>query len=136
MRNTLILLVLVSIGLATPALAKGHEEDRSNHSEHRSGKMIKKTSSGFAHHDRGPKYDHFRNKMNNLRKELRHERRVDRREIRHDRREDRREIRHDRRVARYYGPRRGYSAPVVVASRRATLPLFGPQITLRIPLNW
>ena len=138
MRNTLILLVLVSIGLTTPALAKSHDGERYSKSNHRQVERVPRDQRNYAKHDRqGKRYGHFQKRMKNLRKELRHDRRDNRRvERRLDRRHDRRDARHSRRVVRNYGHRRQYSAPVVVAPRRSLFSLFGPSVVVRIPLNW
>ena len=137
MRNILILLVLVSIGLTTPALAKARDGERYSKSDHRKVERVQRKQRDhrdYAKHDRqGKRYGHFQKRMKNLRKELRHERRDIRRM---ERRLDRRDARHSRRVAKDYGHRRHYSAPVVVAPRHSLLSLFGPSVVVRIPLNW
>ncbi len=131
MRSTLILLILVSIGLTTPALAKGRDGDRHNRSDHRQIERVQKDQRHYARHDRQDgRYGKFQKRMKHLRKELRHERRDNRRM---ERRLDRRDRRHSRKIAKNYGHRRHYPAPVVVAPRRS---LFAPSLVLRIPLNW
>ena len=130
MRNILILLILVSIGLTTPALAKKSEGERQNKSSvHQRGVNTYQGHREYAKHDRGQKYDHFQKKMKKLRKNLRHERRDDRRQVRHD-------VRRARKIARYYDNHRPYRAPVVVAPRRSIGSLISPSLVLRIPLNW
>lgn len=126
MRNTLILMVLISIGLATPVLADGRHGDQRYSSDHR---QDKRDHRAYANHDRNQKYDHFQKRMKTLRKELRQERRE-------NRRLERRDIRRSQRVARYYDYRRPYRAPIVVAPRRDFRPLLSPSIVVRIPLNW
>lgn len=131
MKNLMILLVLISIGLTTPVLADGrHGEERYN-SNHR---RVEQSSHNYARHDRSEKYDRFQKRMKHLRKDLRHEnRRLERRDVRRSQRiADRR---HAGRVHRSYRP--WYrSAPVVVAPRHRAHAVFFPSITVRIPLNW
>ncbi len=138
MRNTLILLILVSIGLTSPALAKGRDGERHNKSDHRQVERVQKDQRHYARHDRQDgRYGKFQKKMKHLRKELRHERRDNRSmERRLDRRDTRYSRRHYRKVARNYGYRRHYPAPVVVAPRRSFLSVLAPSLFVRIPLNW
>jgi hypothetical protein len=134
MRNTLILLVLVSIGLTAPALAKDHNGGWSNKSDHNRVERGEQNHKQYAKHDRNDqKYGHFQKRMKNLRKELRHERRDNRRLERHL---DRRDNRYYRQVARNYDHRHQYRAPLVVAPRHTRLPYLLPGITVRIPLIW
>jgi hypothetical protein len=134
MRNTLILLILVSIGLTTPGLAKSHDGDRHNKSNHRQVERVQKDQRHYAKHDRQDnRYGKFQKRMKHLRKELRHERRDNRKM---ERRLDRRDRRHSRKVVRNYGHRRHYPAPVVVAHRRSFLSMVSPSLVVRIPLNW
>ena len=140
MRNTLILLILISIGLTSPALAKNHDQERSynsgknrvekhDKSDHRRFDKGNQNHRNYAKHDRGDKYGHFQKKMKKLRKELRHERRYNRRHLRKD-------VRHSRKIARYYDNHQHRSAPVVVAPRRHLGSILSPSLVLRIPLNW
>ena len=136
MRNTLILLILVSIGLTAPALAKNHNGERSDRNDYRKfGKIEKnyRNTQGhrkYAKHDRHDgKYGHFQKRMKKLRKELRHERRDNRRHVRRD-------IRRTRKMAGHYDNHQYRRAPVVVAPRRYARSIFSPSLVLRIPLNW
>ncbi len=127
MRNTLILVVLISLGLAVPAFADSRRAEHHDHSDYR---RIEWNESGYARHDRGKKYGHFQKRMKKLRKELRHERRENRRLERRvqriaDRRADRRAYRH-----------RDRHAPVVIAARRPYRPVYFPSIVVRFPLYW
>ena len=133
MRNTMILLVLISLGLVAPALADGRKGGWDQGWEQTRAPRVEREHRARAHHDRGDNYGHFRQRMRDLRKELRHERRenrrlerrIDRREIRHHRRDHRRDYR------RHYRP-----TPVVVVPRPAHRAVIFPQLVVRIPLNW
>ena len=130
MRNTLILLILVSIGLTSPALAKNHNGERSGKSDQRRIERVEQDHRHYAKHDRRDgKYGHFQKRMKKLRKELRHQRRD-------NRRIERRDERRYKRIRKYYGHRQQHRTPVVVAPRRSVSQLFFPNIVVRIPLNW
>ena len=130
MRNALILLVLVSIGLTTPALAGDRHGEQRQRSDQIRVERVEQDQRNYARHDRrDERYGHFQKRMKKLRRELRHERRE-------NRRLERRDAHRTRQAARYYGQRRHHHAPVVVAPRRPLFPLFFPGITVRIPLNW
>ncbi len=123
MRKTLILLILISFGLVTSALADGRHNERH---DRRDQWRVERNYSSNVRHDRGERYGHFQQKMKRLRMELRHERRENRRlERRVQRIADRR---HSRRWSR--------PAPVVIASPRPFRPLFFPRIVVHIPLIW
>jgi len=134
MRNTLILLALVSIGLTTPVLARDFDGGRHGKSDQRRVELGQWGQRNYARHDRQDgRYGHFQKRMKNLRKELRHERRTNRRM---ERRMERRDIRQFKQVARYYDYHPQHYAPVAVAPRRSLLPLLIPGIDLIIPLRW
>lgn len=146
MRKSLILLILVSIGLTAPALAKSHSGERSDRNEYKRSENVEKgyrndqSHRKYAKHDRQDrkyakhdrrdgKYGHFQKRMKKLRKELRHERRDNRRHVNRD-------IRRTRKMAGYYDNHQYRRAPVVVAPRRYANSIFSPSLVLRIPLNW
>lgn len=131
MRNTLILMVLISMALATPALADGRHGERYERSDHR---RVEREYRNYARHDRGENYGHFQKRMKHLRKDLKHEQRENRRLERKNTRQRQRIA--DHRYARHDRHNGWRPAPVVVVPRRAYRPLFFPQIVVRIPINW
>ncbi len=130
MRKSLILMILVSMALAAPAMADGWRGDSRDKAP-----RVERKEQMRAHHDRDANYGRFQKRMQHLRKELRHERRENRRYERQERRHRERvawrhERRHEQRHVRHL------PAPWVVAPRRAVLPLLFPQVVVHIPLGW
>ncbi|WP_020674497.1 hypothetical protein [Geopsychrobacter electrodiphilus] len=139
MRNLLFLLILVSIGLTTPALADGRRGDR-QHNEQR----VEHNAREYARHDRGTRHGQFQQRMNHLRRDLRQERRVNRRLVR---RVVRRDLRQERRVNRRLErrvvrrelrhERHDWRRPLpVVTYHQAYRPRIFSNLVVRIPLFW
>lgn len=130
MRNSWILLMLISIGLTTPVLAKGSDGGWQSKPDQRHPAQVQQDQRTYArHHRQDGSYGHFQRRMKNLRQELRHERRD-------NRRLQRRAERHFRQSARRNGYRQQYYVPVAVSPRRSQLSLLIPGIEVIIPLRW
>ena len=130
MKNTLILLILVSIGLTTPALGKEHDGEQRHRKDYRRVEQVDRNQGNYARHDRrDERYGNFQKRMKDLRKKL-HRGRHDNRRL------ERPGSRRIRRMGHDSDRRYQYRAPVVLIPRRAVSPPFSPSLVLRIPLIW
>lgn len=133
MKNTMILLILISIGLTTPALAMEHDGAQHHRTDHRRVEQAERNQHIYARHDRrDEKYGNFQKRMKDLRKQLHHERRDNRRLERHGTRQIKR-IAYDSDHRQF---RQQYRVPVVLIPRPAVPRPFFPSVVLRIPLIW